>query len=183
MLVLHIPYFPDHVTDNEHYDCLEELTIRDMLHEIATLTYDKNKQDHSLFKNVKMILFIELTSEYKLNVAISVNENTIKYMNNNTLKHTEYNLEDICIHILSSYQLFHIILPTFLHYITTKRSKPLIYCDPVDDILYSHYSNQKISQLIVEFVGHMYESKDSSKEEIEQLMDKLIKEKLIVIID
>lgn len=182
MLVFHIPYILDHPTDYEHYDFLEELTIRDMLDEILTLEYDKNKQDHPLFKDVKMILFIQFNSDFKMKVAISMNSETAKYMFNTTFVDDEYNIDNLCNTLLTSFQLFHMILPTFLHYLDDKTNKPLFYCDLDEDILYSYYSRSKGSSLILTYVSQMIKIKDD-KDKISKFMDTNVKERLIVIVD
>ena len=182
MFTLHVPYIKDHLTDMEHYDCLEELTIRDMLGELLTLDHDKNKQDHQLFENVKMILLMEITSDFKLKIAISINENTAKYMYSKLVIDDDFNLDDLCVYLLSSRQLFHIILPTLLHHYGNSMTNPLYYCDPMDsEIVQSHYGSYTILTYMLEFMHQMLEIKDDDSKIIEYI-NKTVKEKLVVII-
>ena len=86
MLVLHVPFMQDHYSDHEHYTCLEELTILNMFDEVITLDHDKNKQDHELFENVKLIIFMQITVNLEMKVTLCMSKNTAKYLYNKLFK-------------------------------------------------------------------------------------------------
>lgn len=212
LLVVHFP--------NEKFDeTLCRLDMNDMLEELTTLIYDCSKQDSPCFEDVGAILLLQILNEpedkelpYRINLALWFDNETIDYQSKiirpNDVHTNEYLFENIkkiplwknttCIHLLTPFQIFHIVTPTIMHALNemmceNNHTSETLYCDEFDEDKHMKLEQwyignislnypSKVEKYLTEIIGYLQPIMHNN-DEIIKVISKLIPERCLLVMD